>query len=153
MLDDLEALSPGFQLEFIKESFGGMAASIDDGAPSVRALLQDYFERSKTICVICGKPLHYSEEETHAVLQLFKCVVCTACKPKFGNPPKHPKHAAYEWQNILATWSLDDILNFMVADTERADQLRSSTPFQGYFDNKERWKLHKAFCQLNKNKT
>lgn len=85
MLDDLEALSPGFQLEFIKESFGGMAASIDDGAPSVRALLQDYFERSKTICVICGKPLHYSEEETHAVLQLFKCVVCTACKPKFGN--------------------------------------------------------------------
>ncbi len=70
-----------------------------------------------------------------------------------NDPPKHPKHAAYEWQNILATWSLDDILNFMVADTERADQLRSSTPFQGYFDNKERWKLHKAFCQLNKNKT
>ncbi len=69
------------------------------------------------------------------------------------DPPKHPKDAAYEWQAILATWPLDDILNFMVSDTEKADQLRSSTPFQGYFDNKERWKLHKAFCQLNKNKT
>lgn len=67
--------------------------------------------------------------------------------------PINPGDAAYEWQNILATWPLDDILNFMVADTEKADQLRSSTPFQGYFDNKERWKLHKAFCQLNKNKT
>ena len=87
MLDELEVLSPGFQLEFIKESFGGMAASIDDGAPVVRALLQDYFDRSKKICVVCGKPLHYSEEETHAVLQLFKCVVCTDCKPKFGSRP------------------------------------------------------------------
>ena len=85
LLDQLQELSPGFELEFIKESFGGMDASINDGAPAVRALLKDYFERSKTICVICGKPLHYSEEETHAVLQLFKCVVCTACKPKFGN--------------------------------------------------------------------
>lgn len=68
-------------------------------------------------------------------------------------PPKNPRDAAYEWQNILATWSLDNVLNFMVSDTGRADQLRSSTPFQGYFDNKEWWKLHKAFCQINKNKT
>ena len=68
------------------------------------------------------------------------------------DPPKHPKDAAYEWKNILNTWSLDDVLNFMVSDTEKADQLRSSTPFVGYFDNKERWKLHKAFCQLNQNR-
>ncbi len=85
MLDLLQELSPGFELEFIKESFGGMDASINDGAPAVRGLLKDYFERSKTICVVCGKQLHYSEEETHAVLQLFKCVVCTDCKPNFGN--------------------------------------------------------------------
>lgn len=64
-------------------------------------------------------------------------------------PPKHPKHAAYEWQNILNTWALDDILNFMVADTEKADQLRSSTPFVGLFDNKEHWKLHQSFYRLN----
>lgn len=62
-----------------------------------------------------------------------------------NDPPKHPKDAAYEWQAILNTWSLDDVLNFIVSDTEKADQLRQSTPFVGYIDNKERWKLHKAF--------
>jgi hypothetical protein len=67
-------------------------------------------------------------------------------------PPINPSDAFIEWQNILNTWSLDDILRFMVADTERADQLRSSTPFVGYIDNKEYWKLHKAFCQLNQNR-
>lgn len=67
-------------------------------------------------------------------------------------PPINPNDAFIEWQNILHTWSLDDILRFMVADTERADQLRSSTPFVGYIDNKEYWKLHKAFCQFNQNR-
>lgn len=66
--------------------------------------------------------------------------------------PINPRDAAYEWQAILANWSLDDILNFMVADTVRADQLRSSTPFVGLFDNKEHWKLHQSFCRLNQNR-
>ena len=69
-----------------------------------------------------------------------------------NDPPINPSDAFIEWQYILNTWLLDDILRFMVADTEKADQLRSSTPFVGYIDNKEYWKLHKAFCQLNQNK-
>ena len=69
-----------------------------------------------------------------------------------NDPPINPSDAFIEWQYILNTWLLDDILRFMVADTEKANQLRSSTPFVGYIDNKEYWKLHKAFCQLNQNK-
>lgn len=66
--------------------------------------------------------------------------------------PINSRDAAYEWQAILATWSLDDVLNFIVSDTERADQLRSSTPFVGLFDNKEHWKLHQSFCRINQNR-
>jgi hypothetical protein len=61
------------------------------------------------------------------------------------NSPQNPQDAVYEWHNILDHWSLDDVLNFIVSDTEKADQLRQSTPFVGYIDNEERWKLHKAF--------
>ncbi len=71
-----------------------------------------------------------------------------------NDPPRHPKDAAYEWQAILNTWSLDDVLNFIISDTETADQLRQSTPFVGYIDNKERWRLHKAFwINVQKNTT
>lgn len=66
--------------------------------------------------------------------------------------PVNPRDAVYEWQTILNTWSLDDILKFIVADAEKANQLRSSTPFVGYFDNSECWKLHKSFCQLKQNR-
>ncbi len=69
-----------------------------------------------------------------------------------NNPPQNPQDAVYEWHYILDHWSLDDVLNFIVSDTEKADQLRQSTPFVGYFDNSERWKLHKAFCQFNQNR-
>lgn len=62
-----------------------------------------------------------------------------------NNSPQNPQDAVYEWHNILDHWSLDDVLNFIVSDTEKADQLRQSTPFVGYIDNEERWKLHKAF--------
>ena len=62
-----------------------------------------------------------------------------------NDPPINPRDAVYEWQNILNNWALDVALNFIVSDTEKADQLRQSTPFVGYIDNEERWKLHKAF--------
>ena len=62
-----------------------------------------------------------------------------------NDPPINLRNAVYEWQNILNNWVLDDVLNFIVSDTEKADQLRQSTPFVGYIDNAERWKLHKAF--------
>ena len=67
-----------------------------------------------------------------------------------NNPPKNPCDAVYEWQNILNTWSFGDVLSFIVSDTEKADQLRQSTPFVGYMDNTERWKLIKAFYRMHR---
>ena len=67
-----------------------------------------------------------------------------------NNPPKNPCDAVYEWQNILNTWSFGDVLSFIVSDTEKADQLRQSTPFVGYMDNAERWKLIKAFYRMHR---
>ena len=69
----------------VKEKFGVLTVSINDRSDDVLAIFDKYARRSAAICIVCGKPLHYSEDETRAVLQLFKCVVCTDCKPKFGN--------------------------------------------------------------------
>ena len=85
MMDELSRIRPSCQIDQVKEKFGVLTLSINDRSDDVLVILDKYARRSAAICIVCGKPLHYSEEETRAVLQLFKCAVCTACKPKFGN--------------------------------------------------------------------
>jgi hypothetical protein len=53
-----------------------------------------------------------------------------------GHSPVH----ARAWQEILAR-PLDDILAFLVDAGERARELRQSTPFAGFIDPRERWRL------------
>ena len=85
MMDELSRIRPNCKIDQVKEKFGVLRLSINDRSDDVLAIFDKYAQRSAAICIVCGKPLHYSKEETHAVLQLFKCVVCTDCKPKFGN--------------------------------------------------------------------
>lgn len=53
-----------------------------------------------------------------------------------GHSPEH----ARAWQEIL-TRPLGDILAFLVDPGERARELRQSTPFAGFIDPRERWRL------------
>ena len=85
MMDELSRIRPNCKIDQVKEKFGVLTVSINDRSDDVLAIFDKYARRSAAICIVCGKPLHYSEDETRAVLQLFKCVVCTDCKPKFGN--------------------------------------------------------------------
>lgn len=53
-----------------------------------------------------------------------------------GHSPAH----ARAWQEIL-TRPLDDILTFLADPGERARELRQFTPFAGFIDPRERWRL------------
>jgi hypothetical protein len=53
---------------------------------------------------------------------------------------RHSPEHAHAWQEIL-TRPLDDILAFLVDPSERARELRQSTPFAGFLDPRERWRL------------
>ena len=83
MMDELSRIRPGCKIDQLKEKFGVLTLSINDRSDDVLVVFDKYAQRSAAICIVCGKPLHYNEEETRAVLQLFKCLVCTDCKPKF----------------------------------------------------------------------
>ena len=85
MMDELSRIRPGCQIDQVKEKFGVLTLSINDRSDDVLAIFDKYAQHSSAICIVCGKPLNYSEEEKRAVLQLFKCVVCTDCKPKLRN--------------------------------------------------------------------
>ena len=51
----------------------------------------------------------------------------------------HVEYAA-EWQHALDL-PLDDLCALLVADTERARDLRQCTPFAGAVDPRERWRI------------
>lgn len=53
-----------------------------------------------------------------------------------------PPHYAKLWMEILAR-PLPDIINFMLEDSERAQELRSSSPFAGILSPRERWTILK----------
>ena len=45
-------------------------------------LLQEFYRRSASVCILCGKQLYYSKDESAAVLGYFACYVCSKCKPQ-----------------------------------------------------------------------
>lgn len=47
-----------------------------------------------------------------------------------------------EWESILAK-PLSDITAFIVSESEKARELRQSTPFVGILSPRERWKFYK----------
>ena len=84
LFDELNVIKPDFQISFIKESGGGLDVSIDDRTRPVRELLQEFYRRSASICILCGKQLYHSKDESAAVLGYFSCYVCSDCKPKLS---------------------------------------------------------------------
>ncbi len=82
LFDELSVIKPDFQVSFIKESGGGLDVSVDDRTRPVRELLQEFYRRSTSICILCGKQLYYSKDESAAVLGYFACYVCSKCKPQ-----------------------------------------------------------------------
>jgi hypothetical protein len=58
--------------------------SVDDRTQPVRELLQEFYRRSASICILCGKQLYYSKDESAAVLGYFSCYVCSDCKPRLN---------------------------------------------------------------------
>ncbi len=50
-----------------------------------------------------------------------------------------------EWQELLENQSLEEILDFMVSDSERARRLRQSSPFAGILTPQERWRIYEAY--------
>jgi hypothetical protein len=50
-----------------------------------------------------------------------------------------------EWQELLENQSLEEILDFMVSDSERAKRLRQSSPFSGILTPQERWRIYEAY--------
>ena len=46
-----------------------------------------------------------------------------------------------EWQNILDTWPLEDILTLLTSPGEEPDRLRKSSPFCGILSEEEREKV------------
>jgi hypothetical protein len=55
------------------------------------------------------------------------------------DPDRSPGHAR-AWKALLDR-SLDELLAFMTEDSERARELRQSTPFAGFLSPRERWAI------------
>lgn len=53
----------------------------------------------------------------------------------------HARYAA-AWRDLLAL-PLDELQAFMTDRSERARTLRSSSPFAGALDARERWRIHR----------
>ena len=84
LFEELSVIKPDFQVSFIKESGGGLDVSVDDRTRPVQELLQEFYRRSTSICILCGKQLYYSKDGSAAVLGYFSCYVCSDCKPKLS---------------------------------------------------------------------
>ena len=84
LFEELNVIKPDFQVSFIKESGGGLDVSVDDRTRPVRELLQEFYRRSTSICILCGTQLYYSKDGSAAVLGYFSCYVCSDCKPKLS---------------------------------------------------------------------
>jgi len=58
---------------------------------------------------------------------------------------RNPVNPLVEWQELLENQSLEEILDFMVSDSERARRLRQSSPFAGILTPRERWRIYEAY--------
>jgi hypothetical protein len=58
---------------------------------------------------------------------------------------RKPVSPLVEWQELLENQSLEEILDFMVSDSERARRLRQSSPFAGILSPQERWRIYEAY--------
>lgn len=67
--------------------------------------------------------------------------------------PENPNDPLHEWQSILNNWPLDEILNFIISDSEKADQLRQSSPFISCLNIGQRRRLNLAFWRIFKSLT
>ncbi len=65
-------------------------------------------------------------------------------KQSFSDSRK-PISPLVEWQELLENQSLEEILDFMVSDSERAKRLRQSSPFAGILTPQERWRIYEAY--------
>jgi len=63
------------------------------------------------------------------------------------NCPEHP--ALREWNGILASRSLEEIVQLIERDDEDACRLRQSAPFAGILSPKEVWELKHHFKNEN----
>jgi hypothetical protein len=58
---------------------------------------------------------------------------------------RKPVSSLLEWQELLENQSLDQVLEFMVSDSEKARRLRQSSPFAGIITLQERWRIYEAY--------
>ena len=58
---------------------------------------------------------------------------------------RKPVSPLVEWQELLENQSLEEILDFMVSDSERARRLRQSSPFAGILTPQERWRIYETY--------
>ena len=65
-------------------------------------------------------------------------------KQSFSDSRK-PISPLVEWQELLENQPLEEILDFMVSDSERARRLRQSSPFAGILTPQERWRIYEAY--------
>jgi hypothetical protein len=65
-------------------------------------------------------------------------------KQSFSDSRK-PVSPLVEWQELLENQSLEETLDFMVSDSERARRLRQSSPFAGILTPQERWRIYEAY--------
>ena len=64
---------------------------------------------------------------------------------QFLSEKRKPVTALLEWQELLENQSLEEVLDFMVSDSERARRLRQSSPFAGILTPRERWRIYEAY--------
>ena len=64
--------------------------------------------------------------------------------------PENSKDPLREWQGIFNTLPQDEILNFIISNSEKADQLRQSSPFISCLNIGQRRRLNLAFWRIFK---
>ena len=67
------------------------------------------------------------------------------CRQQFFPEGRNPAGALLEWQDLLENRSLEEVLEFMVSESERARRLRQSSPFAGILTPRERWRIYEAY--------
>ena len=64
---------------------------------------------------------------------------------QFFSEGRKPVSSLLEWQELLENQSLEQVLEFMVSDSERARRLRQSSPFAGILTPQERWRIYETY--------
>ena len=58
---------------------------------------------------------------------------------------KTPARSLLEWQELLENKSLEEVLEFILSDSERTRRMRQSSPFAGILSPQERWRIYEAY--------